>query len=94
MAPEKRTKTTATSTSRAPAAQGNSSLPYAINKDNIVFMDADHASRYDFIVTRKLSTPSYFDWKILDTVSLYDDLRMFFGYIGVAELCRISRTRV
>ena len=61
MAPKKRVKTTAASTSRAPAARGNSSLPHVINKYHLVLVDAEHASRYDSIVTRKISTPSYLD---------------------------------
>ena len=60
MAPKKRVKATA-STCWAPAGQGNSSAPYVINKYNIVFVDAEHTSRYDAIVTRKLSAPSYLD---------------------------------
>jgi len=75
MAPKKCVKTTAASTSRAPAARGNSSLPYIINKDNIVFVDAEHASRYDAIVTRKLSAPSYLDRQILDITYFYDDVQ-------------------
>ena len=59
MAPKKHLKTTAASTSRAPAARGNTSLPHVINKYRLVFVDAEHASRYDAIVTRKLSAPSY-----------------------------------
>jgi len=45
-------------------------------------MDAEHASRYDSIVTRKLSAHSYFDSQILETVSLYDDLRRLLGILG------------
>jgi len=45
-------------------------------------MDAEHASRYDSIVTRKLSAPSYLDRQILETVSFYDDLRRLLGNLG------------
>ena len=69
MAPKKRVKTTAASTSRALAARGNASLPHVINKYHLVFVDAKHASRYDAIVTRKLSAPSYLDRQMLKTLS-------------------------
>jgi len=82
MAPKKHVKTTAASTSRVPAARGNSSLLHVINKYNIVFLDAEHASRYDAIVTRKLSSPSYLGRHILDIVSLSDDLRCLLGILG------------
>ena len=82
MTPKKRVKTTATSTSRASVAGGNSSLPHVINKYNIVFVDTEHVSRYDAIAARKLSTPSYLNRHILDIVSLYDDLRHLFGIHG------------
>jgi len=81
MAPKKHMKTTAASTRRAPVARGNSLLPHVINKYNIVFVDAKHACRYDSIVNRKLSAPSYLDSQILDTVSLYDDLRPLLGIL-------------
>jgi len=80
-------KTTATSSSWALVARGNSSLSHVINKYNIVFMDAKHASRYDSIVTRKLSASSYLDRPILDIVSFYDDLGRLLGYLGGRTLC-------
>ena len=89
MAPKKRMKTTAASTSRASAARGNSSLPHVINKYHLVFMDAEHASRYDSIVTRKLSAPRYLDRQMLETLSLYDDLRRLLvtlGWVHFVEL--------
>jgi len=82
MAPKKRVKTTAASTSQAPAGPSNSSLPYVINKYDTIFVDSEHASRYDTIVIRKLSAPSYLDRYILDIVSLYDDLRRLLGILG------------
>jgi len=75
-------KATTASTSRAPVTRGNFSLPHVINKYNIVFVDAEHASRCDSIVTRKLSAPSYLDRHILDIVSFYDDLRRLLGILG------------
>ena len=45
-------------------------------------MDAEHASRYDAIVTRKLSAPSCLNRHILDIVSLYDYLRRLLGILG------------
>ena len=91
MAPKKCVKTTAASTSRAPAARGNSSLPYIINKDNIVFVDAEHASRYDAIVTRKLSAPSYLDRQILDITYFYDDVRRLLGILGWENFVQLQK---
>ena len=82
MAPRKRLRTIAVSTSRAPVARVNSSLPHVINNYNIVFADVEHVSKYDAIVTRKLSAPSYLDRHILDIVFLYDDLRRLLGILG------------
>jgi len=45
-------------------------------------VDAEHASRYDAIVTRKLSAPISLDRHILDIVSLYDELRHLLGILG------------
>ena len=75
MAPKKRVRTTAASTSRALAAWGNSSLPHVINKYRLVFVDAEHASKYDSVVTKKISAFSYLDRQMLETMSLYDNLR-------------------
>ena len=82
MALKKRMKTNTASTSRAQAARGNASLPYVINKYNIVFMDAEHAFRYDAIVNRKLFAPSYLDREMPETVYLYVDLRRLLGILG------------
>jgi len=89
MAPKKRVKITAASTSRAPVARGNTSLPHVINKYRLVFVDAEHASRYDAIVTRKLSAPSYLDRQMLETLSLYNDLSRLLvnlGWVHFVEL--------
>jgi len=47
-----------------------------------VFVDVEHASRYDSIVTRKISAPSYLDRQMLETMSLYDDLRRLLVNLG------------
>jgi len=60
----------------------NPSVHHVINKYNIVFLDAKHASRYDAIVTRKLSAPRYLDRQMLETLHLYDDLRCLLGILG------------
>ena len=62
------------STSQAQVARGNSSIPHVLNKYNIVFVDAEHARRYDAIVSRKICAPNYLDVKMLTTLYLYDDL--------------------
>jgi len=45
-----------------------------------MFVDAEHASKYDSIVTRKISAPSYLDRRLLETMSLYDDLRILLNF--------------
>ena len=45
-------------------------------------MDVEYASRYDAIVTKKLSAPSYLDRQILDITNLCDDLRRLLGILG------------
>ena len=80
MAPKKRVRTTVASTTQAPGARGNSSLPHIIDKYRLMFVDAEHASKYDSIVTRKISTPSYLDRQMLETMSLYDDLRILLNF--------------
>ena len=82
MAPKKRLKSTAASTSRAQAARGNSSPPHVLNKYNIVFLDAEHARRYDVIVSRKICAPNYLDVQMLTTLHLYDDLVILLHNLG------------
>uniref|UniRef100_A0A7C8ZKD9 Arabidopsis retrotransposon Orf1 C-terminal domain-containing protein n=1 Tax=Opuntia streptacantha TaxID=393608 RepID=A0A7C8ZKD9_OPUST len=90
MAPKKYVKTTAASTSRAPGARGNTSLPHVINKYRLVFVDAEHESRYDSIVTRKISAPSYLDRQMLETMSSYDDLRRLLVNLGWANFVELQ----
>ena len=47
-----------------------------------MFVDAEHESRYDSIVTRKISAPSYLDRQMLEPMSLYDDLRRLLVNLG------------
>ena len=84
MAPKKRLKSTA-STSRAPATQGNSSIPHVLNKYNIVSMDAEHARHYDAVVSRKICAPYYLDVEMLTTLYLYDDLVILLRNLGWAN---------
>jgi len=63
-------------------ARGNPSLSYVINKYNIIFLDAERATRYDIITTRKLSARSYLDRQMLETAHLYDDLRRLLDILG------------
>ena len=53
-----------------------------INKYNIAFLDAEHAKRYDTIVSRKICAPSYLDVDMLRTLHLYDDLVILLGNLG------------
>ena len=92
MAPKKRLNLTAASTSRAPAARGNSSIPHVLNKYNIIFMDAEHARRYDAVVSRKICARNYLDVEMLTTLHLYDDLVILLHNLGWAS--HIARTRL
>ena len=70
MAPTKRLKTTAASTSWASTARSNPSLPHVTNKYNIALLDAEHAKRYDTIVGRKICAPNYLDVDMSRTLHL------------------------
>ena len=92
MAPKKRLKTTTASTSRASTARGNPSLPHVQNKHHIVFMDAEHASRYDALVGRKICAPSYLDVDMLRTLHLYDDLEILLRNLGWLDFVTLQES--
>jgi len=45
-------------------------------------MDADHARRYDAVVSRKIYTPNYLDVEMLATLHLYDGLLILLRNLG------------
>jgi len=53
-----------------------------INKYNLVFVDAEHASLYDAIVSRKICGPNYLDADMFTNLRLYDDLRLLLRNLG------------
>ena len=71
-------------------ARGNPFLPHVINKYHIAFLDAEHAKRYDTIVSRKICAPSYLDVDMLRTLHLYDDLVILLGNLGWTDFVRLQ----
>ena len=73
---------TNTSASRANAARVSFLTSHLINKYNLVFIDAQQASCYDVIVSRKICAPNYLDVDMVNTLLLCDDLRLLLRNLG------------
>jgi len=74
VAPKKKLKSIATSTSRDQVARGKSSLPYVVNKYGIEIFYDDYEKSHDAIISIKIYAPNYLDKKMLATLHLLDDL--------------------
>ena len=48
-------------------------------------MDAEHARRYDVVVSRKICAPNCLDVEMLTTLHLYDDLVILLRNLGWAD---------